>query len=55
MRPCNVPSTGDGGKTKRGDADNVSMCKSSCEPVAITDFRKYLCISIIITSPYTVI
>ena len=37
MHPCNVPSTDDGGKTLRGDSDNVSMCKSSCELVTITD------------------
>ena len=35
--PCNVPITGDGGKTYRGGADNFSMCKISREPVTITD------------------
>ena len=37
MQPCNFPSTGDSGNSEMVDADNVSMCKSSCEPVAITD------------------
>ena len=34
---CNFPSTGDGGKACRGDADNLSMCKSSREPLTIPD------------------
>ena len=32
-----VPSTGDGGKTYRGDADNFSMCKSIRGPVTVTN------------------
>ena len=35
MHPCNVPSTGDGVKTEIGDADFVSMCKRSREPVTV--------------------
>ena len=37
MHPCNVPSTGDGGKTYRGDTDFLSICKIIHEPVTITD------------------
>ena len=37
MPPCNMPSTDDGDKTQRRDADNVSMCKKSRDPVSIKD------------------
>ena len=37
MHPCNFHSIGDGGKTQRGDSDNVFMYRRSCEPVIITD------------------
>ena len=40
-RPCahhhNVFSTGDGGTTCRGDADDFFMCKSIHEPVTKAD------------------
>ena len=36
-RPHNVSSTGDGGKTYRGNSDNLFMPKISREPVTITN------------------
>ena len=37
MQPCNFPSTGDSGNSEMVDAENVSVCKSSCELVTTTD------------------